>query len=282
MRRAFVTAGLLREPDDTSFPTDSDKQRELARQGIALNNRWFHEQHFFQALTQCPFLEIAREARDVLLTFFKEDQVVVADYPLMLWKDLRADFVDKEKEAIKAQRLQLIKALTTGTPGIQDSTDENDRKQLIFPKLETKEDQKWEPEFTADVNQSPASVAEQTKTLEGLVETVKAVVDHSAVFAPSQLIVGPPGAGKTHLLKLGCLYALSRGLNVAMMALTGEKSCMRLLFKSGLHILNCFVLRTQSPHTQLFCHLATFQVSELWSWAGCTCISSLASEKSTE
>jgi hypothetical protein len=222
LRIAFRNSGLLVEPSDAAFPTLAGKQEELHRQAIALYSRWFHEHHFARPVTQTPSMEIAIEARDLLVKFFTENRVVMADYPLMLWKHLRADFVAKQKQAIDAQQAQLVRALTTGTPGIQDSTDENDRKQLIFSKLLTGEDQKWEPEFTPIANQDPASIREQTATLNGLVDAVKAVVDKSAIFVPSQMIIGPPGAGKTHLLKMGCLYARSRGLNVVLTSLTGE------------------------------------------------------------
>jgi hypothetical protein len=210
-------------------------------------------------------LEIAIEARDLLVKFFTENRVVLADYPLVLWKHLRADFVAKQKQAMDAQQAQLVRALTTGTPGIQDSTDENDRKQLIFSKLLTGEDQKWEPEFTPTPNQDPASIREQTATLNGLVDAVKAVVDKSAIFVPSQMIIGPPGAGKTHLLKMGCLYARSRGLNVVLTSLTGE------IFEWWGFCL--------SKSMEINVNLSASQVSELWSWGGCTCISFLESGK---
>ena len=37
-------------------------------------------------------------------------------------------------------------------------------------------------------------------------------------------LVGPPGAGKTHILVLCCLYALSKGYVCALTAITGERA----------------------------------------------------------
>jgi DNA replication protein DnaC len=139
---------------------------------------------------------------------------------LTLWKDLRADFDEKSRAAIEAQRSQLINALLGDAP---DTTDVDDPTQLNHAKLRNREDQRWKPQLERHGRQTDASLDEQRKTLAGLVEAVDAMVDESACFVPSPILVGPPGAGKTHLLKLGALYALSRGLNVTMMALTGER-----------------------------------------------------------
>jgi hypothetical protein len=218
MRKAFALAGLLQEPDD-SFLTEEDKRSQLDRQARALFKRWFREQHYFQPLTQRPMMRIAREARALLLSFFVDKEIPFADYPLVLWKDLRADFAEQEKQALQSQRDRLIDALLGDAT---DTTDVDDRTQLDHSKLRKGEDQHWDLHLKRHREQSEASFDEQTKTLEALMESVNAVVDKSACFVPSPIIIGPPGAGKTHLMKLGVLYALSRGLNVSMMALTGE------------------------------------------------------------
>jgi hypothetical protein len=251
LRKAFETAGLLVEPKNKLlFPTDDDKRNELDRQARALYHRWFNEQHFYQPLTQRPMMRIAREARNLLLTFFVQKTIPFSDYPLLLWKDLRADFAEKEKEIIQAQRAQLIKVLTEH---MQETTDVNDETQLNLEKLRKGEDQRWDVKLKPCPGQSPASVEEQSRTLEGLVEAVNAMVDDSACFVKSPILIGPPGAGKTHLMKLGVLYALSRGLNVSMIALTGELRVCLVLFCSFVFICHDYSMVTEWLHDHFSC-----------------------------
>ena len=54
-------------------------------------------------------------------------------------------------------------------------------------------------------------------------------------FAKSPLLVGPPECGKTHILLLSQTYALSKGLNAQLVALTSERA--RRLGGEHIHLL---------------------------------------------
>ena len=148
---------------------------------------------------------------------------------------LRGEAEKEQIEAIDRVRNQLIQTLLNGrsVPGL-------DKEKMI-----QRERQAWIPKLEQFDNQSQKSLAEQRTALAALVEAINAIDVGDRSYVRGPLLIGPPGAGKTHLLVLGTLYALSKGFNVALLSLTGERA----LELGGMHLHQFFRIREVAGQT---------------------------------
>ena len=88
-------------------------------------------------------------------------------------------------------------------------------------------------------NQSLASHAEQSSVIRKLKEAIdKCLVLNNKNFLKHELIVGPPGSGKTYIGTLAVAYALSKGLFAFVTSLAGKRACQF----GGEHVHRLFAL----------------------------------------
>ena len=82
----------------------------------------------------------------------------------------------------------------------------------------------WTPKITNQSHQSNESYQEQLNVLSQLVDAVKLFRSGVYSFIRHQVIVGPPGTGKSFLLFNCVAYALCQGLNSMITSLAAERS----------------------------------------------------------
>ncbi|XP_047738244.1 uncharacterized protein LOC125177549 [Hyalella azteca] len=164
-------------------------------------------------------------AMDALLNFFFTRGVEYVEVPLASLRAIREDATTKlqEMEAARAQTL----ASVLETTGIKNSP--------TAALLSSMRKFDFVPEIERLPEQSRSSYAEQLLCLHALVDAIDRFDRVGPVFVPCPLIVGPPGAGKTHLLLTACVYALSKGLRTIITAATAERA--RSLGGEHLHLL---------------------------------------------
>ena len=83
---------------------------------------------------------------------------------------------------------------------------------------------RWTPSVTGIAGMSQQSVAEQSDALSWCVRAVDSFTDPACRGVKFPCLVGRPGSGKSHVLKIACAYALSKGLQVELMSFTSERA----------------------------------------------------------
>ena len=82
----------------------------------------------------------------------------------------------------------------------------------------------WVPTIVKQQDQSIVSFNEQVLVLDKLIESVKFYKSGLYSFIRHQIIVGPPGTGKSYLMFNCIAYALCQGLNCMVTSLAAERS----------------------------------------------------------
>ena len=94
------------------------------------------------------------------------------------------------------------------------------------------------PRLDRIADQTRGSFAEQTLALAACTSALDNHASVQSSFVKFPLIVGPPGAGKTHILMVASMYSLSLGLKTIITSVTAERS--RTLGGEHIHLLFSF------------------------------------------
>lgn len=211
-RKAFILAQMFKDAPLNLSP--DEKKLYLEGQADGIFKRWIRTQHKFAPLTHRPWMKVARDGQRVIHHLVMGLEQEYPDYPLVLWKDIQAEFQQKSKDAIKRVKDQLVATIAADIGASGPDWD----------KIRSGEPQDWVPKLDRLPGQALESHDEQCRALQNCIDVVKESIDECKNFVPGRILVGPPGAGKTHILKLVVAYCLSRGLNVGMMSLMAERA----------------------------------------------------------
>ena len=216
MLDAFRRASLLTEDQ----PTVHDVQR-IARSYVLDQLQWLGiSTRQFARLLQCLLEGLDR--------FLLQEEIAYDALPLFLERNMIQQANDEVQLLEHSRRKTAVDALYHELNNlIPDFPDVN---ALINGDIVP-----FQPRITPLQHQLQASIAEQEAALQLCISAVDHIFrpDASSCYWP--LLVGPPGSGKTHILLLAQLYALSRGLNAQIIALTSERA--RRLGGEHIHLL---------------------------------------------
>ena len=82
----------------------------------------------------------------------------------------------------------------------------------------------WIPTIEATDGISPEAIAEQSQALRHCTDAINFFTDPMCRGLKFPCLVGRPGSGKSHVLKIACAYALCKGLQVELMSFTSERA----------------------------------------------------------
>jgi hypothetical protein len=222
MTTAFIKAGLL--PNTSSF-TRADVLSILCR--YILEDLRFHP---ISARQFAKYIKAAFTALSDLIN----DNVVGDQTPCVtdiMLKEQATDAVTK-KEQIR--RANLVAALQDD-PAICNSLPDNLLTASLASPLE------WKPEIVLVGNISEEAVVEQSAALDCCVKAIDRFVNVACRGVRFPCLLGRAGSGKSHVLKLGLAYALSKGLQCELLSFTSERarklggSHMHLVFPFGVN-----------------------------------------------
>ena len=82
----------------------------------------------------------------------------------------------------------------------------------------------WIPTIQATDGISLEAIAEQSQALRHCADAINFFTDPMCRGLKFPCLVGRPGSGKSHVLKIACAYALCKGLQVELMSFTSERA----------------------------------------------------------
>ena len=143
---------------------------------------------------------------------------------------------EKAKKLLRQSQVNIIKSLTQkkNLPNFPSSND--------FETVTKETPSNWSADLIANVFQSAESLQEQSQILETLKNLIIESLFSGHRFNRHQLILGPPGTGKTHVLTMALGYALSKGLFCLVTSLASRRS----IHFGGEHIHKLFCLPPSS------------------------------------
>jgi hypothetical protein len=228
---AFVKAGLL--PNKSCF-TRADV--------LPILKRYILEDLRFHPISARQFAKYVRAASCAVNNVIEGNSV--GQYtPCVIDVMLKeqASHIVYQQEALR--KANIITALQDD-PAISNSLPPNLMSASISEPLD------WIPRISALDNVAGNSFAEQSSALDLCIHAINRLSSPSCRQVQFPCLVGRPGSGKSHVLKLATAYALSRGLQVELMSLTSQRS--RQLGGNHLHLVFPFVVnanRVQFQHS---------------------------------
>lgn len=226
LKEAFYKAQILKRGDTWQ------------EQSSYLLKLWANEWHQYHPMTHAKWHRMLRKAEEVITNFCQGKDLYSSQLPHALVKDMLEEASKKEKEAIRKVRNQLIDVLDA--QGLIPSGPDG----LDIQKMRDGEPQErhWVPTITRQPGQSDESFEEQQKALALVVNSIDQYLSGTTAHVLWPLLIGVPGAGKTYIVLLGVVYALSKCLNVIITSLTGKRSQTL----GGMHMHDLFCIR-ESP-----------------------------------
>ena len=151
--------------------------------------------------------------------------------PITTMDTLTEALEDKAKKMLRQSQVNIIKSLTQkNLPNFPSSVD--------FETVTKETPSNWSAELIANVFQSADSLHEQSLILETLKNLIVGSLFAGHKFNKHQLILGPPGTGKTYVLTMALGFALSKGLFCLVTSLASRRS----MHFGGEHIHKLFCL----------------------------------------
>jgi Helitron helicase-like domain at N-terminus/PIF1-like helicase len=215
LKSAFVKAGLL---PDVAHVTRADIL-SILRMYILQDLRF----HPISARKFAKYIKAAMCALNDLLF----DNVIGEYTPLVndvMLKEQAAEVVSNKEEIRKCN---IVSALHDD-PAIRD---------LLPNGLSTCSSSSplnWSPRIVATGNITSEIIGEQNAALQCCLRAIDNMMNASCRGVKYPCMVGRPGSGKSHVLKLATAYAVSKGLQVELMSFTSERS--RKLGGSHMHL----------------------------------------------
>ena len=123
---------------------------------------------------------------------------------------------DKAKKMLRQSQVNIIKSLTQKNLHNFPSND--------FETVTKVTPSNWSADLIANFFQSAESLQEQSQILETLKNLIIESLFAGHRFNRHQLILGPPGTGKTYVLTMALGYALSKGLFCLITSLASRRS----------------------------------------------------------
>ena len=186
----------------------------------------------------------------ILESFVKEKVILYHEPPPTLLKQIGSENEQKVANELVKRKLSLIKAVCANTQFSHvPSIDELLNASLSQPLA-------WKPSITQIPNQTALSFTIQADILDRLTNVIDCYSNNHA-FHPHQIVIGPPGTGKTFLLLQAVLYAISKGFYCTLTSLPAERAS---LF-GGLHIHANAGLSTNENHS--VAELAAFGINKM-------------------
>ena len=213
MKSAFVNAGLVPSVDVSR----ADMLRIL-RTYVATDLA-------YHPITARRFSKFLLAAKDTLQDFVSD---TVSSYtPLVTEIMLKDQASDEVRNLETSRRVSLIQGLLDDPviAGVLPDTLAEATADLPLD---------WIPVILPADGLSDEAVHEQSQALRVCISAVDRFVHAGCRGVKFPCLVGRPGSGKSHILKLACAYALSKGLQVELMSLTSERA--RKLGGNHLHL----------------------------------------------
>ena len=153
--------------------------------------------------------------------------------PITLMTTLTEALEDKALKMMRQSQLNIIKSLVQKKlPGFPSRDD--------FEYISKESPSNWAGDLVPNSFQSVESLQEQSSILELLKNGINECVFVEHKFRKHQLILGPPGTGKTYVLTMALGFALSKGLFCLVTSLAARRSMQF----GGEHIHKLFCLPT--------------------------------------
>ena len=137
--------------------------------------------------------------------------------PITTMDTLTEALEDKAKKMLRQSQVNIIKSLTQkNLPNFPSSA--------YFELVSKETPSNWCADLVANVFQSAESVQEQSNILETLKNLIVESLFSGHKFNKHQLILGPPGIGKTYVLTMALGFALAKGLFCLVTSLASRRS----------------------------------------------------------
>ena len=164
-----------------------------------------------------------------------ENDIYNEGLPITTMDTLTEALEDRAKTMLRQSQVNIIKSLTQkNLPNFPSSAD--------FETVTKETPSNWSAELITNVFQSAESVQEQSLILETLKNLIVESLFAGHKFNKHQLILGPPGTGKTYVLTMALGFALSKGLFCLVTSLASRRS----MHFGGEHIHKLFCLPPSS------------------------------------
>ena len=136
--------------------------------------------------------------------------------PSFLDRDIASDSEVVLVAELAVDKQRLCDFLKTTVPSFPDET--------LMMSAKPTEPVLWVPKIEKQNEQSCDSIKEQVEVLDEMLESVMSYKSGLCSFIRHQIVVGPPGTGKSYLLFNCIAYALCQGLNCMITSLAAERS----------------------------------------------------------
>ena len=216
IKRAFFNAGLL--PSATS----------VSRADILLILKEYILQDLsYHPITARKFARFLKAAMDTLQEVLLDG--VAGNYtPCMSEIMLKEQATEQLKIFENDRKSNLVRGLFEDL-ALVNSLPQNLANATIDVPIE------WMPTIEPTNGIGPEAIAEQSEALRYCIQAIDWFTNPVCRGLRFPCLVGRPGSGKSHVLKIACAYAISKGLQVELMSFTSERA--RKLGGNHLHLI---------------------------------------------
>ena len=226
MKTAFYNCGLLQSPTDQVTRADI----------LAILRKYIVRDLVFHPISARQFAKYLKAAEDTLNEVLING--VLADYcPCLsnvMLKDQANDLVKNREENRKKKLLE----------GLLDDIAIRDSLPHGLDSASLDNPLSWVPAIVQAEGISNDAYTEQTAALLCCVKAIDNFLQPMCRGVKFPCLVGRPGSGKSHVLKIAAAYALSKGLSVELLSWTSERA--RKLGGNHLHLVFPLPVNTQT------------------------------------
>jgi predicted GIY-YIG superfamily endonuclease len=242
IQRAFLKARLI---------SNNDQEASVR----ALVKKYVMEQLLFMPGGTQMFDRLCIAAHSVLMSTLINDELPIDEMPSVLYTSLRQETEEKVERDIANKRLLLAKVSIAAVRPVTAIRNVPEAEELAVCSKQNPLSR--EIIFTRSERQGEESFQEQFACYNKCKLAIDTYATATPTFTKCRAITGGPGCGKTFVLNVLVLYAMSRGLSVTVTCLLAKRAD----FLGGIHVHSLFCIPVhESASVQRLAELAVISL----------------------